>query len=139
MLVQLIFASQARQSCAATIQAILAQGRARNAQRGITGVLCHGYGVYIQAMEGERSAVSDSYAQVLRDERHEGVQLLHFAEIDERRFANWALGQVKLEALTPSWLLKYAERLPLTPQQFNARSVQAMMLDLVATGSVAHQ
>lgn len=139
MLVQLIYASVAADDSAANVNRILAQGRQHNQERGITGVLCHGYGIYLQAIEGERGVVNQTYAQVLQDERHCDAQLLYFAEISERSFANWALGQVKLEKLNAPFVLKYVECLPLTPAQLTAESARAMVLDLVATASVAHK
>ncbi|KKW68564.1 blue light sensor protein [Lampropedia cohaerens] len=139
MLVQLIYASVVADSSAAAVDTILAQGRRHNEERGITGVLCHGYGVFLQAIEGERAAVNQTYAQVLRDARHRDAQLLYFGEICERNFSNWWLGQVRLEKLSPPFVLKYVERLPLTPGQLCGTSARAMVLDLVATAAVAHR
>ncbi|PAT40216.1 blue light sensor protein [Vandammella animalimorsus] len=139
MLVQLAYASLAAPDAAAAVGAILASGRRHNQQLGISGVLCSGFGMYLQVMEGERAAVSQTYAQLLQDARHQQAQLLYCEEISERQFANWPLGHVKLEKLGTPFLLKYAERLPLTPGQLSAPSVRAMLLDLVATAAIAHK
>jgi hypothetical protein len=44
---------------------------------------------------------------MMRDARHKDVELLHFEEIDERRFGGWTMGVVNLSKLNHSILLKY--------------------------------
>lgn len=142
MLVQLIFASVATEPGAngggngKAVEAILRQGRQHNAENSISGVLCHGYGIYLEAMEGERGILNKVYADVLRDERHSQVELLHFEEITERAFANWSLGRVHLEKLNASAILKYTPHLPLQPSQWSGKSALAFLKDLVASASV---
>ena len=41
--------------------------------------------------------------------------LLHYEEVDERRFAGWTMGQVNLAKVNPSTLLKYLEKPELDP------------------------
>ncbi|WP_425321157.1 BLUF domain-containing protein [Corticibacter populi] len=135
----MIFASVAVEPDDAAVAKILTQGRSHNARQGITGVLCHGHGIYLQLMEGNRSAVNQIYAKVLQDPRHRDAELLYFAEIQERGFANWTLGHVRLEKLNASAVLKYAERLPLQLDALNGAAVRAMLLDLAATAAIAHK
>ena len=84
---------------ASAIEAILATSREHNPSWGITGILCYGGGIFLQAIEGGRSAVSDLYGHIQRDVRHKDVELLHFEEISERRFGGWTMGQVNLSKL----------------------------------------
>ncbi len=58
MLVRLIYASRAADDSPAAIEAILTQAREHNPASGITGVLCYGGGIFLQAIEGGRSQVS---------------------------------------------------------------------------------
>lgn len=136
MLVQLVFASVATDSSAKAVESIFKHGRAYNAGAGVTGVLCYGHGMFLEAIEGERSRVNRIYADVLKDAKHADVELLHFAEIVERDFANWSLGRVNLEKLTPSVILKYTTHLPLRPEQWSGASAIAFFKDLVASASV---
>ena len=48
---------------------------------GITGVLCYGGGIYLQALEGGRKQVNDLYTLIVKDPRHKDVVLLHYEEI----------------------------------------------------------
>ena len=73
MLVRLLYASRAVDTRAETIESILAQSRQFNPSSGITGILCYGGGIFLQAIEGGRSAVSDLYAHIQKDVRHKDV------------------------------------------------------------------
>ena len=59
MLVRLLYASRAVDASPAAIEAILTQSRQHNPGSGITGILCYGGGVFLQAIEGGRSAVNE--------------------------------------------------------------------------------
>ena len=110
MLVRLLYVSRAVDTSSEAIEAILTQSRQHNPASGITGVLCYGGGIFLQAIEGGRSAVSDLYGHIQRDPRHKDVELLAFEEITERRFGGWTMGQVNLAKLNHSIVLKYSER-----------------------------
>ena len=94
MLVRLLYASRAVDTRAETIESILNQSRQFNPTSGITGILCYGGGIFLQAIEGGRTAVSDLYGHIQKDTRHKDVVLLHYDEISERRFGGWTMGQV---------------------------------------------
>ena len=76
MLVRLLYASRAVDTSPAAIEAILTQSRQHNPGSGITGVLCYGGGVFLQAIEGGRSAVSELYGHIQKDSRHTKPQPL---------------------------------------------------------------
>ncbi|MDP1532177.1 MAG: BLUF domain-containing protein, partial [Rubrivivax sp.] len=107
MLVRLMYASRAAADAGPdALAAIIRQSRAGNPANGVTGVLCHAQGLYLQVLEGGRGAVNALYNRIAADPRHSQVELLSYGEIGERRFAGWAMGQVDLARLNPSLLLK---------------------------------
>ena len=106
MLVRLLYASRVVDIGDDAIASILAHSRQYNPALGITGILCYGGGVFLQAIEGGRMAVSDLYGHILKDTRHKDVVLLNFEEITERRFGGWTMGTVNLLKLNHSILLK---------------------------------
>ena len=71
MLVRLLFASRAAEPAAATIASICQHSQPRNAERGITGVLVCGDGVFMQAIEGGRAAINSLYGEIQRDARRQ--------------------------------------------------------------------
>ncbi|WP_372423427.1 BLUF domain-containing protein [Salinarimonas chemoclinalis] len=71
---------------------ILVDARRRNADDAITGVLVAGPGLFAQVLEGDRTAVSGTFARICRDPRHEAIEILDMRVVDERRFAQWSMG-----------------------------------------------
>ena len=136
MLVRLLYASRAVDPNPEVIDAILSQSRQHNPGSGITGILCYGGGIFLQAIEGGRMAVSDLYGHIQRDPRHKDVALLHYEEISERRFGGWTMGQVNLSKLNHSILLKYSERPELDPYSVSGKVSLALLEELMATASI---
>ena len=110
MLVRLLYASRVVDPHPEVIESILAKSRQFNPTSGITGILCYGGGIFLQAIEGGRNAVSDLYGHIQKDARHKDVVLLHYEEISERRFGGWTMGQVDASRVNTNILLKYSER-----------------------------
>ncbi len=136
MLVRLLYASRAVDSSPEAIEKIIAQSRQHNPSSGITGILCFGGNVFLQAIEGGRHAVNELYGHIQRDSRHQDVMLLHYEEIAERRFGGWTMGQVNLSHINTSILLKYSEKLELDPYAMSGSASLALLQELMATASI---
>ena len=118
------------------IESILSQSRQHNPVSGITGILCYGGGIFLQAIEGGRMQVSELSGHIQKDARHKDVALLHFEEIFERRFGGWTMGQVNLSKLNHSILLKYSEKAELDPYSVSGKVSLALLEDLMATAAI---
>ncbi len=136
MLVRLLYASRALDASPQAIEAILAQSLQCNPTCGITGILCYGGGIFLQAIEGGRMPVSELYGHIQRDPRHKDVALLHYEEISERRFGGWTMGHVNVHKLNQSILLKYAEKPELDPYSVSGKVSLALLEELMATASI---
>jgi hypothetical protein len=136
MLVRLLYASRAIDSKPDAIEAILNQSRHYNPTCGITGILCYGGGIFLQAIEGGRMPVSELYGHIQRDSRHKDVVLLHYEEITERRFGGWTMGQVNMSKINTNILLKYAEKPELDPYSVSGKVSLALLEELMATASI---
>ncbi|MES2281252.1 MAG: BLUF domain-containing protein [Pseudomonadota bacterium] len=136
MLVRLLYASRAADQTPAATDAILAQSRSHNPACGITGILCYGGGIFLQALEGGRTQVSELYGHIQQDIRHKDVILLHYEEISERRFGSWTMGQVNIAKLNTSILLKYSETPELDPYSVSGKVSLALLEELMATASI---
>jgi len=136
MLVRLLYASRAVDPQPSVIESILAQSRQFNPSTGITGILVYGGGIFLQAIEGGREAVSDLYGHIQKDERHKQVVLLHYEEISERRFGGWTMGQVDVSRVNTNILLKYSERAELDPYSVSGAVSLALLEELMATASI---
>jgi hypothetical protein len=137
MLVRLIYASRAAEAITAdALLPIMKSSRTKNAAAGITGVLVYSDGVFLQLLEGGRSAVSALYNRIACDARHRDVVLLAYDEVDERRFAGWSMGQANLSRLNPGILLKYSERAVLDPYSWSSKATLALFEELIATAVI---
>ena len=135
MLVRLLYASRAVDPAVVAIDEILAKSRQGNPSSGITGILCYGGGIFLQAIEGGRNAVSELYGHIQRDPRHKDVVLMHYEEISERRFSGWTMGQVNMSKINASILLKYAEKPELDPYSVSGKVSLALLEELMAPAS----
>ena len=132
MQIRLLYVSRAvgPQTTAIT-GSILSTAQARNQQSGITGVLCQGQGLYMQVLEGQRSAINRLYARIVADSRHKDVELLHLEETTNRRYAEWSMAHVELADDDPMVRLQHPEF-----DAYSATGAQAIKLvdALVASG-----
>jgi hypothetical protein len=117
-------------------ESILNSSREHNISNGITGVLCFGGGIYLQAIEGGRNQVNALFSHIVKDPRHKDVVILAYEEIAERRFGGWTMGHVRLDKLNPSIVLKYSETPELDPYGVSGNVSFALLEELMATASI---
>ena len=84
---------------------LLAQSRATNAAHGLTGLLVHRQGRFLQLIEGEEADVRERMAAILADDRHGRISTLMEERITERQFPDWTMGMARYDA-------RVAERIP---------------------------
>ncbi len=137
MLVRLLYVSRANDANpAAAIESIMAQSKAHNPERGITGLLCYGGNIFMQVLEGGRMEVNELYGHIARDPRHRDVAVLKYEEITERRFSGWTMGQVNTDKINPSVLLKYSARSVLDPYSVSGDVSMALLEELISTAAI---
>ncbi|WP_439691138.1 BLUF domain-containing protein [Curtobacterium sp. SP.BCo] len=73
------------------LEDVLAHARARNTADGLTGLLVHRAGRFMQLLEGPYDAVLSTYQRILADDRHDEVRLLAEESIHTRRFPDWSM------------------------------------------------
>jgi hypothetical protein len=140
MLVRLLYASRAVPAIdQEELVAILKKSKANNPALGVTGVLCFSEGIFMQVLEGGRSAVNKLYNKIATDPRHTQVELLCYQEIGERHFAGWSMGQVNVSRLNPALLLKYSEKPTLDPYAVSGTVSMSLFTELMATASIVGQ
>ena len=80
-----------------------------NKKAEITGVLCQGSGIYMQVIEGQRSAINALYSRIISDKRHNQIELLSFEEVGQRRYSHWSMALVQLSIDDPMVQLAHPE------------------------------
>ena len=137
MLVRLMYCSRSAPGVdGEELALLLRQCRSHNGDAGITGMLCFSEGLFIQVLEGGRTAVNKLYQRILADTRHTDVVLLVYEEISQRRFAGWTMGQVNMARINTAMLLKYSEKPTLDPYSVSGRVTMALFEEMLATAAV---
>ena len=134
MLIRLIYMSKAvDEQTGALTDSIMRKAHAWNTQNAITGVLCEGQGVFLQALEGERGEVTRLYARISADSRHTALELIHCESIAERRYGDWSMARVSLSDVDPQTKIVWPE---FDPYSANGALVMARIDELIAQGRV---
>ena len=134
MLIRLIYVSKAVDAqTGALADAILRKAHAWNTQNDITGVLCEGQGVFLQALEGERGKVTQLYARISADPRHSDLELIHCESITQRRYGEWSMARVSLSDVDPQTKIVWPD---FDPYSANGALVMARIDELIARGEV---
>lgn len=76
---------------------ISAQAAANNPGLGVTGLLMHSSGRFIQLLEGPPGAVGELYDRIEADPRHTDVQCVLYKPTTDRLFADWSMGVIDLD------------------------------------------
>ena len=118
-LTQLVYTSRPFGFDDLALMNILIVSRHNNERDGITGSLICREDIYLQLLEGPRTAVSSAYARIMRDNRHAEVVLLYAGDAQERLFPAWFMRHDPVQ----SWMW--------TPQQVRQGAVtEASMEDI---------
>lgn len=134
MLIRVIYVSSAVGPQTSTVtSAILKKATTWNKANDITGVLCQGQGVYLQALEGERSVVTKLYSRICADQRHTNIEMIHCESIAKRRYANWSMAHVSLSDIDPTTKVDWPE---FDPYSITGLLVMARIDELLASGTV---
>ena len=134
MLIRLIYVSKAVDPQTRTLtDSILRKAHAWNTQNDITGVLCEGQGMFLQALEGERGKVTRLYARIFADPRHKDLELIHCESITERRYGEWSMVRVNLSDVDPQTKIVWPD---FDPYSANGLLVMARIDELIAQGRV---
>ena len=132
MQVRVLYVSRAVGPQTTTVTtSILSAAQVNNRRHGIGGVLCQGQGLYLQVLEGERSAVNRLYSRIVVDRRHTDVEMLHLEEVSERRYAGWSMAHVNLADDDPMVGMKHPE---FDPYSASGAFVMTLVDELLESG-----
>ena len=132
MLIQLTYASRASRTLAPDdLQSILTASKRNNARVGITGALCLANGIFLQQLEGDRTAVSLLYHRILLDPRHRDPAILDFSEIASRSFTQWSMGSLSALESNRSIYLKYSRSASFDPYTMSPTTLRAFFTEIM--------
>lgn len=92
------------------IAGLLLRARAKNGRLGISGLLLHDNGSFLQVLEGDAEVLHSLFATIALDRRHTRVVKLLNRPVHHRRFAEWQMGFVSVSSL-PQTIPGYSDYL----------------------------
>lgn len=87
---------------------ILKKARENNQKLNITGMLLYYDNNFLQVLEGEEDKVTDLFAKIRTDPRHQGVMVYVKHPISKRQFGNWEMGFVNVANLETDKIAGYS-------------------------------
>lgn len=142
MLVRLAYTSRSPAAIdEALLQSVFGASQANNADYGITGVLCVDVPgqIFLQVLEGSRPNVNHLYNVIVRDDRHNDILLLDYAEIRERQFASWRMGRVDIDKINRTMILRYSEKPALDPYTMTGDAAIKLLEELATSAAVSNK
>ncbi|MEI7611528.1 MAG: BLUF domain-containing protein [Betaproteobacteria bacterium] len=92
-LIHLIYVSRASIECDdAELDTMLESSVRHNATQHVTGMLLYSGGNFMQVLEGEDTAVDETYGRIAKDHRHKGLIVVVREPIKKRDFESWSMG-----------------------------------------------
>ena len=136
MLIQLTYASRiAKALLPDDLKSILAASQRNNTRVGVTGALCLTNGIFLQQLEGDRTAVNALYHRILADPRHRDPAILDFSEIASRKFTQWSMGSLSSLESNRAIYLKYSRSASFDPYTMSPTTLRAFFDEIMHNGN----
>jgi hypothetical protein len=133
MMIRLIYASRAINLGPVDVKDILSSSRRNNHQLAVTGALSLSNGIFLQCLEGERSAVNAVYHHILKDKRHNKPEILSLEEITQRQFTGWNMGLIAATAENSALFLKYSSTSEFDPFTMSAPALKEFFAEVLSS------
>jgi len=72
--------------------ALVSQCHRNNPDKGLTGMLLHGNGTFLQVLEGDDHVVDTLIGAIAADPRHIDMKIVRREPVTRRQFADWSMG-----------------------------------------------
>jgi len=106
----------------------------RNRKVQVTGALVYDDLWFIQALEGEASAVKSIYDRILSDKRHANPKILALANASSRLFGDWSMGFAERNASTEPLFGVHWFNKGMNPETMTERGILTLMAELGRQG-----
>ena len=87
--------SATRELSTAELETLLLTAKEENRKSGITGILLHDGGNFMQCFEGPEEAIPPTYARIRASSRHRDLLELMNEGVAERSFQGWEMGLIQ--------------------------------------------
>ena len=111
------------------VESILASSMRNNPANDITGVLVVTETHFLQVLEGPFEPLNATFERISRDKRHDKVQLISFTEIEQRKFADWAMRGIGLFDLNHKLAVRLCKTFGEDSGNVRFRSTESEVMD----------
>jgi hypothetical protein len=122
-----------RQATEADIRDIVETARVRNARLQVTGALIATDTHFAQVLEGSRAAINELMDSILRDRRHEQIDVVQDRQADQRGFPTWSMAYSGRSVFAESLIGALATRGSEEPEGRHLRRLQDFMREFART------
>ena len=93
MMRRILYCSQATQDVSPEeLVALLELSRRNNETAGLSGMLLYCSQSFLQVLDGEPAAITQTFGRILADPRHSNLRILMDAEVPTPMFPDWTMG-----------------------------------------------
>lgn len=90
-----------------TFDDILRKSRENNARDMITGALVISEDGFLQLLEGSRSAIGQCFVRIMKDNRHNDIQVVSCGDVTQRLFHEWTMHLIKASRIKQEIMSRY--------------------------------
>ena len=102
---RVIYTSQAtKQLSKRNLLDLLHEARAFNLEDGISGLLMHKEGYFLQVLEGNSKVIEDLLIRIHKDTRHNNFKIIQDSFVENRLFATWSMACTDFDDPTLSFI-----------------------------------
>ncbi len=113
---------------------IMHRSKKNNTALGLTGMLCYGNSTFLQAIEGNRKFITQTYNRIIMDSRHFNPEIIEFIEVEERLFNEWSMKLIQMgadyEDEANKAVLKYSNTHKFAPIFMNGNQCIKLLVEL---------
>jgi hypothetical protein len=117
---------------AAELKQILAGAIRSNSANGLTGGLIFNRKFFGQVLEGDQTAVMQTFARIHKDPRHKDIVIVEKKQVDERLFGAWSMGYAGNSELFKSLCEEHGHAGGFDPTRMSGPDLAAFILALVS-------
>jgi len=108
---------------------LLATCNKNNSRNDITGMLLYADGNFVQLLEGEESAVLETYKKISMDQTHKGVTEIASGPLEKRNFPQWAMGFKSIGPVSNTLFKEYLDPLNSPADDIQDKHLAVKMLN----------
>jgi len=111
---------------------ILQKSRANNARDLVTGALVIADGIFLQLLEGSRSAIGQCFVRIMKDPRHDDIQIVSCGDVSRRLFHDWSMHLINASRIKQDIMAMYLVNGKFTPSLMSEYAVEDLCRTLSA-------